>query len=92
MFAAFYTNAQINAVAEEGEQVILNDDRSWIYLDREEEPDKEIPTNPKKFEIVKNSTFLLKSTVCNMGIWINPKKWRFTKSEDDEASEYSFEK
>lgn len=53
---------------------------------------KEIKLNETKFFKDLKSTFVVKSQKVNIGIAINPKKWKFSKGESNDASEYSFEK
>jgi hypothetical protein len=54
------------AVTDTGEVVILNDDGTWVYLDRTEDTGTKIPTNLGTFTLPKQSTFNLKSTKTNM--------------------------
>ncbi len=83
--------AQQKAVTELGEQVILYDDGTWKYEDEKDAEKKEIPTNPKSFEKDSRSTFLLKSNKLNVGVYLNPKKWSFKKSEDNPDAEYELQ-
>ena len=85
------TNAQINAVTETGDEVILFEDGSWVYLDNELNEATEIPRNPEEFVKPEASTFLVKSKKVDVGLWLQPKKWSFTREEDGGPNEYSFD-
>lgn len=80
--------AQKKAVTETGEEVILFDDGTWQYESEEELDESEISTNSKKFKKDKESTFLLKSSKLNVGIYLNPKKWSFKKATQNADAEY----
>ena len=90
--SSVFLNAQINAVTETGDEVILYQDGTWKYLNNISAERKQIPVNPKKYLKDEKSTFLVKSKKLNIGIWINPKIWSFKKSTDKDASEFEFEK
>jgi hypothetical protein len=80
--------AQINAVTETGEQVVLYKDGTWKSL----EIKSGWETRPDTLKLNKSasSTFLVKGSRVEYGIWINPKKWQFKKNPNDELSEYKF--
>jgi hypothetical protein len=84
------TNAQINAVTENGDKVILYKNNSWTYLNDSLNVAIKILKNKKLFTKNKKSSFLVKSSKTNIGIWINPKNWNFSKAEPDSPSEFSF--
>ncbi|MDO6597967.1 hypothetical protein Q4512_13665 [Oceanihabitans sp. 2_MG-2023] len=84
----FLLFSQTNAVTEYGDQVILMDDGTWSYLDEEANLIEEIPENNSIFEKDKNAKFLLKSSVFNIGIWMNTKQWKFSKASENEDAEY----
>ena len=87
-------NAQISAVTETGEEVILYEDGTWKFLNDSNSilDDTIIAINKKEFIKDKNSTFLVKSKKLNIGIWINPKNWNFTKGTENDASEFKFQR
>jgi hypothetical protein len=87
-------NAQISAVTETGEEVILYEDGTWKFLNDSNSilDDTIIAINKKEFIKDKNSTFLVKSKKLNIGIWINPKNWSFTKGTENDASEFKFQR
>lgn len=95
MYLFFYASinlAQVNAITELGEEVILYDDGSWEYKNKPsliETP--EILLNPATFEKDEQASFLVKSKLVSSGVYINPKKWKFIKLEDSEDAEYQFE-
>ncbi len=84
--------AQIHAITDTGDEVILYEDGSWKYLKNETVEAKQIPVNNKKYIKDKKATFLVKSKNLNIGIWINPKSWSFQKGEEGEDAEFIFEK
>jgi len=84
--------AQQKAVTENGDEVILYDDRTWKYLFEEEKEETTIPINPNKYSKSAEAGFLLKSKKVNLGIWINSKIWTFGKPKDKDAfAEYEFQ-
>ncbi len=82
--------AQISALTESGDKVILYDDGTWEYADQRNEELKEITENPAKFTKGKNSGFLVKSKKMKVGVWLDSKKWRFEKAESTEPAEFQF--
>jgi hypothetical protein len=88
----FVATAQINAVTETGDAVLLYKDGTWKYTNRNEVEATPIPTNSKKFVKDAKATFLLKSTKVNIGVWINPKAWSFTKSTSKDEFEFQFQR
>ncbi len=85
-------NAQINAITDSGDEVLLYDDGTWEYLNDSMVTVSKIPENSKEFLTDKKSTFLVKSKKLNIGIWINPKTWNFSKGSDKDAYEFLFQK
>jgi hypothetical protein len=82
------TQAQIKAVTETGEEVLLSSDGTWKYVEDVKNNDS-LSTNPALFKKSATANFLLKSKNTAVGFWLDSKKWNFAKSTD-EASEYSF--
>ncbi len=91
LLAVSLSQAQIKAITETGEEVILYNDGTWKYQNEDVTLEKEIPTNSNIFEKDKASTFLLKSKKLNTGIYINPKKWSFKKATNNPEAEYEFQ-
>lgn len=90
--SSYLLNAQINAVTSSGDEVILYYNGTWRYANDTTVTNKEINTNNTLFEKDKKQTFLVKSSKVNVGVWINPKEWVFTKGKEGEAAEYQFRK
>jgi hypothetical protein len=88
--SASIAKAQINAITETGYEVILYPDGTWIYVNDSIETGREIIVNKQEFAKDKKASFLVKSKKVNIGIWINPKEWQFSKSSDNEDAEYQF--
>lgn len=86
-------NAQKKAITETGQEVILNDDGTWNYLNSEdEEPSLKISLNSEEFNKSEDSNFLLKSKKNNIGFWLNSKKWEFKKAESNPDAEYELQR
>ena len=88
IFSGGKLSAQIKAVTETGDEVILFDDGTWNYLNKDDDSAKVILLNPTVFTRGEDATFLLKSTVIPAGIWLDPKKWTFQKNTGDTDEEY----
>ena len=88
---AVVSMAQINAVTETGDEVILYHDGTWKYAKDSLSTKIEIPVNDKQFVKDAQSTFLVKSKKLPIGIWINPKKWSFGKESENEDAEFQFQ-
>lgn len=82
--------AEIGAVTETGDEVVLFEDGTWIYRDEKLRQKQEIVLNDIIFSKSDESTFLVKSNRLNIGVWIDPKKWSFSKTDTADASEFSF--
>lgn len=87
--ATQFSFAQIKAVTENGDEVLLNSDGTWRYTsDVEAKSTTTIKENTLPFKKPVSSTFLLKSAKINVGFWLDPKVWSFKKADAGEASEY----
>ncbi|OWY18232.1 hypothetical protein C7N43_27005 [Sphingobacteriales bacterium UPWRP_1] len=86
-------NAQQKAITNTGDEVILYDDGTWEYAQQEADTaDTPIVTNPTPFTKSPAADFLIESAVIDdMEIAMNPKKWRFQKTNTDITAEYKFE-
>jgi len=91
-FITFLCSAQISAITETGDEVLLNDDGTWSYVNKSADDAEvvEIKTNPQPFEKNESATFSLKSKKHNMGFWVDPKKWTFEKGVSNPDAEYEF--
>jgi hypothetical protein len=85
------TFGQIKGVTETGEEVILYNNGTWKYVNDSIILKPEIKLNEKEFSKDKSSTFLVKSKILNLGVWLNPVKWSFEKGESAESREYKFQ-
>jgi len=83
--------SQKKAVTETGEEVILYENGTWKYVNDSARLKNDITVNPKPFKKSPNSTFLLKSTKTDIGIWIDSKKWSFKKASSNEDAEYELD-
>jgi hypothetical protein len=89
-FTAITLTAQIKAITENGDEVMLYENGTWKSQAKNSQlfGTTEIPQNSVPFKKDVNSTFLLKSKVVNVGVWLNPTKW--TISKGNEPQEYQF--
>lgn len=83
------SNAQIKAVTDTGDEVILYNDNTWKYVN-DSLVNTSITTNPKKFIKPTNATFLVKSKKVNVGVWLSTKEWKFENSGKNKPSEFTF--
>jgi len=84
--------SQIQAVTDKGDQVFLYNDGTWKYAnDSSEAEEKEIPMSNVVFSKNDKSTFEVKSTKVNAGVFINTKEWAYKKNPIADAQEYSFQ-
>lgn len=92
LFLSFNTVASMNAITDEGDVVILNDDGTWLYEEDHTASYTEITTNPREFTKPDSSNFVLKSKVTQSTFAIDSELWTFSKiTDEDSAGEYSFE-
>ncbi|MGC4038946.1 MAG: hypothetical protein QM764_23510 [Chitinophagaceae bacterium] len=91
IIATLSVTAQKKAVTENGEEVILYDNGTWKPANDSATEHKAIPVNPTSFKKPVSSSFLLKSTKVNVGIWLDAKKWSFQKSTNNDAAEYELQ-
>ncbi len=89
-FTAITLTAQIKAITENGDEVLLYENGTWKSQVKNSAlfGTAEIPENNIPFKKDSKSTFLLKSKVVNVGVWLNPAKW--TISKGNEPQEYKF--
>jgi hypothetical protein len=86
------SKAQISALTDDGKQVFLYSDGTWKYASPTvvNSPDS-IKINPVKFSKSPTATFMVKSNVVNVGVFIDPAKWTFASHHDNEVLlEYRF--
>lgn len=82
--------SQINALTSTGDEVVLYENGTWQYVN-DSLNSSTIEVNGIPYYKDNKSTFLIKSSKTNVGLWINPKKWRFSKAPASSAAEYTFE-
>lgn len=82
--------SQINALTATGDEVVLYENGTWQYVN-DSLNISTIEVNGIPYYKDKHSTFLIKSSKTDVGLWINPKKWRFSKAPASSAAEYTFE-
>lgn len=85
-----FSNAQLKGLTETGDEIILYKNGTWEYSIDSLNMIAQILKNDKLFLKDKESTFLVKSGKTNIGLWLNPKDWTFTKGDPDSPSEFKF--
>ena len=90
VFSSFIGTAQIKAITENGDEVILKQDGTWSYTDNKAEKTSNIDTSKITYKKNEKAGFLVKSNKVPCGVYIDPKKWSFSKNKGDDASELSF--
>lgn len=94
LFITIYSlsSSQVKALTEDGKEVVLFDNKTWRFVNETDEKTLDgIETNETAFVKSKESTFLLKSKKIEAGIYINPKKWRTSKTSNLPTAEYTFQ-
>ncbi len=76
--------AQIKAVTDKGEEVVLNNDGTWRYA--AVTPSYETRLDTPSLTKSSSNSFLLKGARVKYGIWLDPKKWSFKSVTDDDNS------
>ena len=79
----FTCEAQIRAVSDEGEEVILNSNGSWSYLNPKE--NLKVTTSKIKFYKSDDCNDSIKSNRNKVAIHFNSNKWNFKKSKNKSA-------
>lgn len=90
LFNFNFSLAQIKGLTENGDEVILMEDGTWYYLEEKETEINSLPLNPTIFEKTPLATFPVRSGKSNMTVFINPKDWKFFKSESNPNAEFEF--
>lgn len=83
-------SAQIKAITENGDEILIYEDGTWKSKTDNSKlfGTTEIAENKTPFKKDARSTFLLKSKLVNVGVWLNPNKWAISKGA--EPQEYKF--
>lgn len=84
-------SAQITAITDEGEEVLLFNDGTWKYKQPKDREVEDILVNPEPFTYPESATFMLKSKVTNMAFRLDPKVWKVTTKNENEDAEYELE-
>lgn len=90
IFMTTFAHAGQKAITDTGEEVILNDDGTWTFVNNENAINTKIITNTMEFRRPESSNFLLKSTNNNSAFWIDTNKWIFKKATTNDSAEYEF--
>lgn len=85
LFVALSLNAIAaqKAVTDDGQVVILNDDQTWQFVNATTNETPDASLNKKKFSKMSAQSFRINMVPTDMGIYINPKKWTFSKDKDE---------
>mgnify|MGYP006180495773 CR=1 FL=1 len=70
------------------DNLILFENGSWEYENKEDAIEKETPTSTKVFKTDEESTFLLKSSKLDVGFYLDPTLWSYSKATDNADAEY----
>lgn len=89
-FSSISLFSQVKAITENGDEVLLYENGTWKSKSSNSSifGKTDIPENATPYKKDLKSTFLMKSKVLNVGVWMNPSKW--TVSKGDEPQEYKF--
>lgn len=79
---------QIPAITQTGDEVVLYDDGTWVFVDADTTDTVKLPVNPKKFTR-ETGGYLVKSRRTTIGIYVD-KKWQQIKGKANTAAEYTF--
>jgi len=82
--------AQQRAVTDKGDEVILESDGSWRYVQPPKDLAAPVAFSERRYARSAASTFAVKSLRNNAAVYIDPKKWVFQKGKDAQENEYSF--
>jgi hypothetical protein len=82
--------AQQRAVTDKGDEVILESDGTWRYVQAPRELPSAVAVSDRRYARGPGSTFAVKSLRNTAAVYIDPKKWTFQKGKDAQENEYSF--
>jgi hypothetical protein len=83
--------AQIKAITDKGDEVILYDNGTWKFSKEFMNADSVIKINPASFTRSASASFLLKSNKTHLGFWLDPKIWSFGKATNNKSAEYELQ-
>jgi Protein of unknown function (DUF3157) len=88
------SKSQVKALTENGREVLLNEDGTWRYSTNEDDSlskSEAVTTNPIEFHTTAGASFPVKSSVLNVGVYLDPNKWTFSAHHSNEVNpEYRF--
>jgi len=93
LLSSLAVKSQTLAITGTGEQVYLYDDGTWKYVNevKKDHSVSDFKINPTSFNKGVDADFQVKSKIINVSVWINAKKWSFSKPSDESSSaEYEF--
>lgn len=91
LLVGFYTCAQVKAVTEDGNDVILFDNGTWKFVNESDAQSLEkIDENPAVFGKSTDQSILMKSSRLDAGLYYNPKKWKISNQTPAPHIEYFF--
>jgi hypothetical protein len=92
VLATGVAHATQRGVTEKGEEILLEDDGTWRYVQPPKDSGGAAPTafNEKRFSRPALATFPVKSQRNKSMVYIDPKKWSFVKGKEGGDNEFSF--
>ena len=75
---------------DKGDKILLSDDGTWKFLERNKASSGKIKVNKTKYTKGKKSTYVLNSKKNDVAVWLDPDKWGFSASKNNDEAEYSF--
>jgi hypothetical protein len=88
--AAAVQAAQQRAVTDKGDEVVLESDGTWRYVQPPKEQPSAVAVNERRYVRAPAATFAVKSLRNNASVYIDPKRWTFQKGNAAHENEYSF--
>ncbi|BCS95173.1 hypothetical protein DSLASN_08050 [Desulfoluna limicola] len=82
--------AQISAITDTGQEVVLYDDHTWAYVGVNHAASDVIKLDTLHVTKPDNASFLVKGIKVKYGMWMDPKKWALEKQGPNDDSEYMF--
>ena len=83
--------AQQRALTEDGKEVVLFDNGTWKFVNESDAKALETTiTNNNLFEKSRNASFLIKKKKLDVGVYLNPKKWKLATQNISPHVEYFF--
>lgn len=84
LFFILQLQAQIKAITEYGDDVILMPDKTWKY--KEDHKNKDIPTSKAEYKRSPSATQFYKSDICSpFGFYVNESVWKKMNSPSEDV-------